>query len=79
MTVDWIPVGERTPAIDNDGFNRSDYILLSFENAPVLCIGRYEEDEEGNGAFYEQYNDEPLVNYGLIVNAWAELPERYEG
>lgn len=53
------------------------YILLSFENYTLSEIGRYEEDKEG-GAYYIGDDDSPCVSYGLIVNAWAELPERME-
>lgn len=45
MEQRWIPVEERLPNTDN-------YILLSFENFAMADIGRYELDEEGNGAFY---------------------------
>lgn len=40
----WIPITERLP-------ENGDYILISFENATIPEIGRYEEDKEG-GAFY---------------------------
>ena len=66
----WIPVGERLPDTD-------DYILLSFENYPLPDIGRYEEDENG-GAFYIGDDDKSCSSYGLFVNAWQKLPERYK-
>ena len=69
----WVPVtdgDEWKPTLDEDGY--SDYILLSFDNLPGLCIGQYRENEEG-GAFY----DEPLKRIGLIVNAWMPLPGPY--
>ena len=65
----WIPCSERVP--DNDR-----YILLSFENYSVPCIGRYEEDKDG-GAFYIGDEDEPLISHEIFVNAWMELPEMY--
>lgn len=65
----WSPVDERLP--END-----DYILLSFENFPVLDIGRYEEDEKG-GAFYPGDEDYTYSSFGLFVNAWRPLPEPY--
>ena len=41
----WIPVDEQIPNTDK-------YILVSFENFTIPDIGRYETDEDGNGAFY---------------------------
>ena len=67
----WNPVEESVPT---DGR----YILLSFDNYTGIDIGRYEEDEQGNGAFYPGDDDESYVSYGIFVNAWLELPERYK-
>lgn len=72
----WIPVDEDLPTVNDDG--ESGYILLSFENFPNPCIGKYREDEDGGGAFYEGDDDKSLSRYGLIVNAWMPCPERYE-
>ncbi len=66
----WIDVNTCFPS---DG----DYVLLSFENFSVLCIGRYETDEEG-GAFYPGDEDESFISNGLIVNAWMPLPVQYK-
>lgn len=71
-TNGWIPVDEGTP-ID------SRYILLSFENFSLPCVGRYEEDEEGGGNFYAGDEDIPLIKQDMYVNAWRELPEGYRG
>ena len=72
MITDWIPVDdEQKPPI-------GEYILLSFSNAPTLCIGRYEEDSDGGGNFYNGDNSAPLLKVGLMVNAWMPLPSRYE-
>lgn len=71
-TNGWIPVDEGTPKDDR-------YILLSFENFSLPVVGRYEEDKDGGGNFYAGDEDIPLVKQYLIVNAWRELPERYEG
>ena len=65
----WIPIEERVP--DNDRF-----ILLSFTNFSVPQVGRYHQDEDG-GAFCVGDEEVPLVSYGIIVNAWMELPECY--
>lgn len=66
----WIPVEDRLPETDK-------YILLSFENLTIPGIGRYEEDENG-GAFYICDDDKSCSSYGLFVNAWQLLPERYK-
>lgn len=67
----WIPVGEMLP--DSD-----EYILLSFDNFTLPDIGRYEVGSDGSGAFYPGDDDKSYVSYGLFVNAWMPLPERYE-
>lgn len=72
---EWIPVDEELPDVGKYG--DSEYILLSFDNYPVPCIGQYREDKEG-GAFYAGDDDESLVSVGLIVNAWRYLPESYK-
>lgn len=66
----WNPVEESVPT-------DSRYILLHFENFSLPAIGRYEEDKDGGGAFYVGDDDENCLHYGLFVNAWMELPERY--
>ena len=63
----WIPITERTPEDES-------YILVSFENATMADIARYEEDDEG-GRFYP--GDEAYSKYGIYVNAWMPLPEPY--
>ncbi len=67
----WIPIEEALPTDD-------DYVLLSFTNYNVPAIGRYEEDEDGGGNFYDGDSDEPLIKIGLFVNAWMPLPKCYE-
>lgn len=52
------------------------YILLSFANFSIPCVGRYEEDENG-GAYYIGDEDESCVQQGMIVNGWMPLPECY--
>lgn len=66
----WIPISESVPDSDR-------YILISFSNYSLPCVGRYEENEDG-GAFYEGDDDKPLIKYGLFVNAWMELPKQYK-
>ena len=65
----WIPITERTPEDES-------YILVSFENATMVDIARYEEDDEGGG-FYPGDDDEAYSKYGIYVNAWMPLPEPY--
>ena len=50
-----------------------EYVLLSFENFSLPCIGRYSEDENG-GNYYCGDEDETLLSQGLIVNGWMPLP-----
>lgn len=67
----WITITERTPEDES-------YILVSFENATMVDIARYEEDDEG-GRFYPGDDDEAYSKYGIYVNAWMPLPEPYKG
>lgn len=63
---------------DSDTFpHTKDYILLSFENYSLTCVGRCEGNEDEGFTFYEADDDIPLTNTGLIVNAWMPLPERW--
>ena len=66
----WIPVEEELPKTDK-------YILLSFSNFSIPCVGRYEEDENG-GAFYVGDDYETCVSQGMFVNAWMNLPAPYQ-
>ena len=68
----WNPVEDSVPT---DGR----YILLHFENFSLPAVGRYEEDEDGGGAFCIGDDDESCVKDELFVNAWMDLPERYKG
>ena len=67
----WIPVNERLPETD-------DYILLSFSNYPIPLVGRYEKDKDGGGNFYVGDDLISCLGNDLFVNAWMELPKRYE-
>lgn len=66
----WIPVEEELPETDK-------YILLSFSNFSIPCVGRYEENETG-GAFYIGDEDGTCVSQELFVNAWQPLPDPFE-
>lgn len=66
----WIPCSEKMP---EDEY----YILVSFENSTMPDIARYEENDEG-GTFYPGDDEKSYSSYGLIVNAWMQLPESYK-
>ncbi len=68
----WIPVTERLP-------ESGKYVLMSFENFTLPAIGKYEVNDEGDGAWYLGDNDEgdTCCSVGLFVNAWMPLPESY--
>ena len=68
----WIPIDDMVPS-DNR------YVLLSFENFNIPAVGRYEEDEDGGGAFFLGDDDICVGNYEMFVNAWMELPACYKG
>ena len=70
--VRWIPVTERLP-------ESGKYVLMSFENFTLPAIGRYEVNDEGDGAWYLGDNDEgdTCSSMGLFVNAWMPLPDPY--
>ena len=67
----WIPVTEKLPRPE-------EYVLVSFENATLTDIARYEVDENGNGAFYQGDEDESYISFGVFVNAWMPLPKPYK-
>ena len=67
----WIPVSERLP-------DPSKYVLVSFENFAIPMIGIYTVDDDDGGTFRISDKDDSFLEHGLYVNAWMELPERYE-
>ena len=67
---EWIPYSERLPEDES-------YILVSFENATMPDIARYEENDEGS-TFYPGDDEKPYSSYGIFVNAWMPLPETYK-
>ncbi len=71
---EWIPVSERLPKVGTTGFK---YILVSFENAIMPDIARYEIDDDGSGAFYPGDEERSYTSHGIIVNAWMPLPKQY--
>lgn len=66
----WIPCSERFPDDDR-------YILVSFKDATMPDIARYEVDEHGNGAFYPSDCNATYALSWVFVNAWMPLPEPY--
>lgn len=53
-------------------------VLVSFANNRNVAIGRYMEDGQWGGAFYTTDGQMlTFLHFGLIVNAWMELPECY--
>lgn len=66
----WILCSERLPEDES-------YILVSFENATMPDIARYEENDEG-GTFYPGDDEKSYSSYGIFVNAWTPLPEPYK-
>lgn len=67
---EWIPISEHLPEDES-------YILVSFENATMPDIARYEENDEG-GTFYPGDDEKSYLSYGIFVNAWMPLPELYK-
>jgi hypothetical protein len=69
------------PEVKKDPYDKiaySDYILISFANCPLPLIGRYEQYEDGSGAFFDGDEIEPLSKHGFIVNGWSPLPRCME-
>ena len=71
-TVQWIPMAKELP-------ESADYVLMSFENFSLPAIGRYEVNDEGDGAWYlgDDNGGDTCCSVGLFVNAWMPLPDPY--
>lgn len=54
-----------------------EHVLLSFENANFVMIGRYTVDDEDSGTFRIGDDDESFAQNDMYVNAWMRLPEPY--
>ena len=73
MDLLWHVIEEENP----DTFPKTkDYLILSFSNFTLPCIGRCEGNEDEGFTFYEGDDEKSLASYGLFVNAWMPLPER---
>jgi len=57
--------------------DEGNYVLLSFANFTLPEIGRYEEDKNGDGAYYLGDEDETCISQDLYVNGWMPLPKTY--
>ena len=68
----WTPISEKFPEVGQ-------YVLVSFENEGLTLprIASYDEDEEGNGAFYPDGSNFTYASVGVFVNAWMPLPDPY--
>lgn len=71
----WRPA-VNTPSVNEKGY--SERILLNFANASIHEIGRYIDDGYGGCAYYIGNDTKPCSIYGLFVDAWMPLPERYK-
>ena len=71
----WISVSERLPEIDEDGY--SSYVLVSFSNFTLPCIGQLRKTD-GENHWYEEDDEKALDSFGLHVNAWMPLPNPYK-
>ena len=75
MESRWIPCSERLPEIDEDGY--SSYVLVSFSNFTLPCIGQLRKTD-GENHWYEGDDEKALDSFGLHVNAWMPLPNPYK-
>lgn len=67
----WIPCSERLPEDES-------YILVSFENATMPDIARYEENDEG-GTFYPGDDEKSYSSYGFFCKCLDAITEAIQG
>lgn len=72
----WIPVSERLPELDEDGYSQK--VLACYGNYSGCDILEYRATE-GIGKWYIGDMDESPEDIGLMVLAWMSLPEKYKG
>ena len=70
-TGGWIPLDEEH--LPENG----EYVLVSFANYSLPSIGRFDVDEDGDGAFYPGDEDYTYSSVGVFVNAWMPMPKSY--
>lgn len=72
----WIPVSERLPDVDDDGY--TDKVLVSFDKYCGVEICEY-RIINGVGKWYAGDTDDAPEDLGLRITAWMPLPESYMG
>ena len=70
----WIPVSEKLPELDEDGYSKK--VLVSFDLSTVIEIMEYRVTD-GVGKWFIGDSEDSPEDIGLHATAWMPLPERY--